>query len=308
MNSTFLPFIFVILFGIIYRNIVGKEKAEEVSKVLSTTVLHIFLPALCINTIYKTQLQIELFLVTVSAWFTIIACILVSITIYYLFNKIYPIKDNQKGVLILSSTFGNVTYIGIPVLNSLYGVEATKYALFYDLLATTPLLWLLGAPIAIHYGQNKKMKFIDSIKEILLLPPIWAMLIALLTNLLNIQIPSNLLKAFEILSGAVIPLMIFRVGLSISIPNIGYTYMAIPAIFIKLLLSPLIALIASKSLGLTGTALGACVIEGAMPTMVLSIIIAWRFNLDTSLSAFMIITTTIISIFTTPVFTYLGII
>jgi predicted permease len=46
-------------------------------------------------------------------------------------------------------------------------------------------------------------------------------------------------------------------------------------------------------------------LEGAMPTMVLSLLIAARFKLDESLAAFIIVVTTAISFITLPVAIYL---
>ena len=54
------------------------------------------------------------------------------------------LQPSETGVLVIGATFGNITYLGLPVLTGLYGNEAAKYALFYDLLATTPLLWFVG--------------------------------------------------------------------------------------------------------------------------------------------------------------------
>ena len=66
------------------------------------------------------------------------------------------IKPSEKGVLILSAAFGNVSYLGLPVLTGLYGYEAAKYALFGDLLASTPLLWLCGRSNGIKIWREQK--------------------------------------------------------------------------------------------------------------------------------------------------------
>jgi len=80
----------------------------------------------------------------------------------------------------------------------------------------------------------------------------------------------------------------------------------IPAVVIKLVAGPLIAYATTRMLGLTGIALISCSIEGAMPAMALSILVAARFNLDVSLAAFMIVATTVLSFFTLPAVIYFG--
>jgi predicted permease len=68
---------------------------------------------------------------------------------------------------------------------------------------------------------------------------------------------------------------------------------------------PLIAYATATTLGLKGIALSACILEGAMPTMVLSLLIAARFKLDESLAAFIVVVTTAMSFVTLPVAIYL---
>lgn len=202
--------------------------------------------------------------------------------------------------MILSSAFGNVSYLGLPVLTGLYGYEAAKYALFYDLLASTPLLWLIGAPIASKYGERKKVKVRESIKTIASLPPLWAILIGLILNLINISLPEFVLNAIEILGKPVIPLMIFSIGLTLTIPRVKHIYVIIPAVIIKLVIVPFISFATAYMFKLKGIALSSCLIEGAMPTMVLSLLIAARFKLSVSMSAFIIVVTTALSLVTLP--------
>jgi hypothetical protein len=302
MYDTLFSFVLIILIGVVFRKFgIGKESADSIRRMINITVLNLFLPALCIKTIYTSKIDMEIALVPTAAWITVISTLLFSLGIYTALGKIMNIKPSEKGVLILSAAFGNVTYLGIPVLTSLYGYEAAKYALFYDLLATTPILWLIGAPIAAKYGEGKKIEIAESLKAIISLPPIWGILIGIILNLTGIPLPSFMTKALDMLSSIVIPLMIFSIGLALSILKVKHAYIIIPAVIIKLIVSPFISFIAAYSLGLDRIALASCFIEGAMPTMVLSLLIAARFKLDTSLSAFTIVVTTIISFITLPV-------
>jgi predicted permease len=211
------------------------------------------------------------------------------------------IKPSEKGVLILSAAFGNVSYLGLPVLTGLYGYEAARYALFYDLLASTPLLWLVGAPMASRYGENKRIEIRESLKTIASLPPIWAILIGIALNITSISLPAFVLNAPGMFGNLVVPLMIFSIGLALTIPKVKHAYTIIPAVIIKLFVVPVVSFISAYMLGLKGNALASCLIEGAMPTMVLSLLIAARFRLDISMSAFIIVATTILSFITLPV-------
>ncbi|MCX7793557.1 MAG: AEC family transporter [Thermodesulfovibrionales bacterium] len=301
MSNILLPFGLIILIGIIFRRYkIGGLDADLLRRSINVTVLNIFLPALCIKIIYGSKIDRELILVPASAWFTIISSLLLATGVYRLLQQRLHIKPSEKGILIISAAFGNVSYLGLPVLTGLYGQEAARYALFYDLLASTPLLWLVGSTIASKYGENKSFEFRESLKTIASLPPIWAMLIGIILNFTGIPLPDFILKTLDLLANLVVPLMIFSIGLALTIPKVEHTCAIIPAVVIKLTIVPFISFFTAYMLGLRDIALAACFIEGAMPTMVLSLLIAARFRLDISISAFMIVVTTVLSFITLP--------
>jgi len=302
MHNILIPFALIILIGVVFRQFkIGGLDANSLRHAINVTVLNIFLPALCIKVLYTIKIDKEIILVPAVAWISIIFGILFATIVYSLLEKKIHIKPSEKGVLILSSAFGNVTYLGLPILTGLYGYDAAKYALFYDLLASTPLLWLVGASIASRYGENKKFEIKESFKTIASLPPIWAILIGIALNITNITLPTFITDTLSMLGNLVVPLMIFSIGLALEVPRVKHAYIIIPAVIIKLAIIPFISFIAAYMLGLRGIALAACFIEGAMPTMVLSLLIAARFNLDVSMSAFIIVVSTILSFVTLPV-------
>jgi predicted permease len=305
MYDTLFSFVLIILVGALFKSFgVGKENAESIRKTINITVFNIFLPALCVKTVYLSKIDRELFLVPAVAGITVLSSLLLSFGVYHFLGKKIGLKASETGVLIISATFGNVTYLGMPVLTSLYGEEAAKYAIFYDLFATTPLLWLVGVPLATRYGDGK-IAITDSLKNIISLPPIWAIIIGMILNFFDIPLTNLLMKTLDMFSSLVILLMIFSIGLTITIQKIKNIPIVIPAIIIKLVIVPFISFIIASFIGLKEKALSSCIIEGAMPTMVLSLLISAQYKLDTQLSAFIIVVTTILSFFTLPIVIHL---
>ncbi len=306
MHDILLSFGLIILAGVVFRRLrIGGLDADSLRQAINVSVFNLFLPALCIKIIYTTNIGIETILIPATAGLTIITAMILSIAIYTLLGKKVHIEQSEKGVLILAATFGNVTYLGLPVLTALYGHEAARYALFYDLLATTPLLWLVGASLASHYGEAKRLEITDSIKTIACLPPIWAILIGIALKSTNIQLPAFVETTLELLGGLVVPLMVFSIGLALSFPKVRHAYAIVPAVIIKLAIVPFISYMVARFLGLKGNALASCLMEGAMPTMILSLLFAARFKLDEQLSAFMIVITTAMSFITLPIAVHL---
>ncbi|MCE5313041.1 MAG: AEC family transporter [Nitrospiraceae bacterium] len=301
MHNILLPLGLIILLGALFRRFrIGGLDPDLLRHAIGAMVLNIFLPALCFKIIYSAKINIEAIYIPMTAAAGIVVSTLAAVAVYSLISSSLRITKAEKGALIISAAFGNVAYLGIPVLTGLYGFEAARYAIFYDLMASTPLLWTLGAFVASVYG-GERITVKESLKTIVLLPPIWAIAAALLFKQSGLALPEFAVSALSMLSGLVVPLMTFSVGLALTMPGVRHAYAAIPAIIIKLAIVPLISFTAAYMLGLSGDALSSCVIEGAMPTMVLSLLLASRFRLDVAMAAFMIVVTTLLSFVTLPI-------
>lgn len=307
MYDTLLSFGLMIVAGLLFRRLkVGGLDGAVLRQAINSLVLNIFLPALCVKVIYSSAIDSEVIFVPATAWITIGASLVMALGMYAILGRRMQIKPAEKGVLILSSAFGNFTYLGIPVLTGLYGYSAAKYALFYDLLAGTPLLWIIGALVASRYGEETKFDLWNSIKTVAALPPLWGLALGLALNVLAVPLPAFILKFLDMFGALVVPLMIFSIGLTLTLPKVSHAYIIAPAVVTKLVLAPCISFIAAGVLGLKDTALASSLMEGAMPTMVVSLLVAARFKLDTILSAFIIVATTLLSFITLPVAAHLA--
>ena len=104
------------------------------------------------------------------------------------------------------------------------------------------------------------------------------------------------------LGGAVVPLMLFALGLSLRWSSWQSSYLVIlpPVIVIQLFAMPLIVAFASIGLALPQPLLSGAIIEAAMPSMVLGLVICDRFKLNTELYALAVTITTALSMLTIP--------
>jgi predicted permease len=306
MQDLLLSFGMIIFAGVAVRRLPTGLDADALRQAINASVFNIFLPALCIKVVSTAAIDSETLLVPAVAWITTISSLLISLAVYGVTQKILRITPAEKGVLVLAAAFGNVTYLGLPVLTGLYGYEAAKYALFYDLLATTPLVWLAGASLASRYGEGKAFRIGESLKTLASLPPVWGIGGGILLKAAGVPLPAFVLKTLGMFGDLVVPLMIFTIGLALTLPRVKHAYAIIPAVLIKLAVVPIISFSAAVLLGLKGTALASCLIEGAMPAMVLTLLMASRFKLDESLAAFIIVVTTVISFATLPLTIHLA--
>ena len=306
MFANLIAFFIVIAGGVFFQwKKPGKIEPDNLRHAINTLVIKFFLPALCFKVIATAPIDKNTFLLPLSAIITILLSLALAFLIYRIVEKFYKLTKTEKGVLILAASFGNVTFLGLPVLTGLYGEAAVKYVLLYDLLATTPLLWIVGAAIASYYGRGKKQSVKESFKVLAELPPIWALLAGFAVNFSGLAIPEFLIKTLDLMSMPIVPLMIFSIGLALTLPKLKHTVLALPAVLLKLLVVPVIGFAVSVLFGLDGLTLQAAVMEAAMPTMVLTLVVASQFKLDHKLAALVIVITTAASFITLPIISYL---
>ena len=271
--------------------------AEQTRQVLTTLVFYLLLPALIIQVMMHATLGQQ------SLQFTVlgVACILFGIVISWAYGRIFKFNKPRLGAVILAASFPNVTYLGLPVLQQTFGAWAGSVAIQLDLFAGSPLLFTAGILIARHFGQESRESS-RSIIHHLNTPPFWAAAIAVLLNLNNVLLPDWLVGVLHQLGDAVIPLMLFSLGLALdwhalNLRNIPFV---VPVILIKMALMPLLAIWMMGWLTLEGEVKIAAILEMAMPSMVLGIVFCDRYQLDTSLYAMAVTVTTVLSLFTLP--------
>lgn len=281
----------------------GGLDRQRVRHALSVTVLHVFLPALAFGLVAAAKVDRSFIAVPLTAAVVTLASIAAGFGLYKLTPWLRGASGPVFGVMVLSAAFGNVTYLGLPVITETFGAGYGYVAILYDLLACTPILLTVGVFIAARSGSGKAVSMAASVTRVLKLPPLWGVAAGIAVNLLHVQVPQLVLDAVTLMGSAVIPVMIFTVGLALDFKDMKRLPTAVPALALKLFLAPAIAWWAGSRFGVPGDALKAVVVEGAMPVMVLSLVIADEFDLDVPMAATCITVSTAASFFTVPMMT-----
>jgi malate permease and related proteins len=267
---------------------------------LSTAVFHVFLPALAFGLIAGATIDWSFVAIPLTAAAATLICLAAGYAIYHFIPGLRQSSPRALGVLLLSSAFGNVTYMGLPVINETLGPQYGYVAILYDLLATTPVLLTLGVFIAARTGSGKAVSLRESLKRVFLLPPLWGVALGMAVHLLPVKVPALILDAAALMGRAVIPIMIFTVGLALDFQDLRRLPLTLPALAVKLFLAPVVTWWIGTLLGVSGGVLQGLVLEGAMPVMVLSLVIADEFCLDVPLAATCIAVSTLASLVTAP--------
>jgi len=294
MNSveTIIPIIVMIIIGYTLKR-TDILKAEH-SIALNKIVINIAIPSLIFLAIY----DIDLSILPVVAPIPFI-CMLTGVLsglIAYIFATIKKYPEKTRWSILLTSAMSNSGFLGYPVVLGVFGVEGLVRAVFYD-LGSMILFIAFGVLLLLIYGG----KYTTIFRKALIFPPLWAVALAVTLNFINFDIGFLVSNILDYLSGAAIPLIMISLGLSLEFKGIKENIQAVFSVsFIKLFISPAIALSIVTILGIGGLERQVTIIGAAMPSAMLSLVLAITYDLDIETTAACIFASTLISMVTIP--------
>jgi predicted permease len=298
MNTTLIQMTVLMLCGAGWRVLTpNRLSADQTRLVLTSVVYYFFLPVMVLDVLWQANIGWESLQLSALGSASVLLAFLLSWSIV----KIFRFKNPQTGAVILSAAFPNVTYLGLPVLEQAFGSWARSVVIQIDLFAVAPLVFTIGIMAARHYGETAEPKP-KSILGFLNAPPFWAAFLAVALNLNQVPIPVWLSGLLTTCASAVAPLMIFSLGLALSwrelhVRNLPFV---LPIVVIKLLVMPGFAFWLATHLQLAGQIKAAAVMDLAMPSMVLGIVLCDRYKLDSGLYAMAVTVTTALSLVSLP--------
>jgi len=295
---------FLILAGVLWRWLkpFGTD-AAQMRRSLTSLVYGFLLPALVLLVLWRAPLGVA----ALQVAFVAAACVLGGLGLAWAWFRWQGTPPRALGTVLLAAGWGNFTYLGLPVLEGALGGWARSVAIQFDLFAATPLLLTLGILLASRLGGQAAPRGL--LRELVMVPPIWAALAGVLLNLAGVPLGEWPEQLLEMLATGVVPLMLFSTGLALRWAS-GVReklVLVVPVLLIRLAVAPLAILALAGALGVTGALRTAVVLEAAMPSMVLGLVLCDRFGLDTSLYAEIVVLTTALAAVTLPLwFALLG--
>ncbi len=298
MISTLLQMALIIACGAVWRTLQPAGlNAQQTRLVVTSVVYYFLLPALILEVLWQATLGLE----SLQYSFLAISSTVFAIVCSWIIGRLMRFQAAQMGTIILAAAFANVTFLGLPVLEQLFGPSSRSVVIQIDLFAISPFLYTFGIALVRHYGSEQQQGS-QSVLGFLNAPPFWAALLAVILNLNHVPAPIWLTAVLIKLSAAVVPLMLFSLGLALSWKSIQWQQLSyvLPVVLIKLLIMPGFAFAIVPQLTLTAPNQAVAVIDLAMPSMLMGIVLCDRYRLDSALYAMLVSITTLLSVFTLP--------
>ena len=274
MSNLILLFVCLII-GIVLKK--SKIIPENFHTSLNAFVINISLSAFSLYYISKIELNSSVIYPVLVVWIGIFAAILFFAGL----GKIFGWKSSLIGALIMCAGFGNTSFVGIPLIQAMYGEEGLKTVMLVDQPGFVALS-TVGILVANFYSGSKD-SMLKHLSKILKFPPFIAFVIALLLNIFSIEIPKDFDEVLMKLGATTVPLALVSVGSQMQWKKIekkeGF-HLFIGLLF-KLVLLPLIILVIYKYIfHQSGDVIEICILEAAMAPMITAAIIASAHDLE----------------------------
>jgi hypothetical protein len=289
-----------ILLGVSLRKL--KRLPDGTPAVLNSFVVNIALPAMAIQYIHDMKVGEGAIYSAAMAW---IVFVLGSIFILGL-AKVFGWSKSTIGALLLTACLGNTSFVGLPLLEAIYGEGALQTGIVCDQAGSFLVLSTLGL-LAATIMSAKEFNPLIMVKRIVTFPPFIAAILAVALR----GVEFNSLATFTLsrLSQTLVPIALVSIGWQLNVRWSAIkefkTELSLGLLY-KLVLAPLaIAAIYVGILGAHGIEIQETIAEAAMAPMITGAIVAEEYGLNPSLSNLMIGIGIPLSLLTVPLWAQL---
>ena len=301
MASFFLAFqsigpLFLIIFVgmVISRNKAVDEKWLEV---LNNYALWIGFPALILVALSRLQWDLNLY-GNLIGWNS--ARIVFSMLLVFPVSALFHLKNSTRRTLFLAVSYGNVAYLGIPVLKSSFGEQILPEA---TMISAVYIFWLftLGIFLVEYFGDHK-VHLRELLIRLITNPLLISVFIGLFIAVNHILLPKIILSGLDIFANSVTAVVLFSLGLFMGKQPFGKIQDWVPVLLFSLtilfVLPFLFYLIAKPFVDLSVSR--AWILEAAMPMGLTAYALCLKYKLNTEFASRTVVASTILALLSLP--------
>lgn len=252
----------------------------NMARALDVFVIWVALPGLVIALVPTLELTADAVVPVAVAW----GSLALSAVAVLLLSRASGWSRRTTGTLLLVVPLGNTSFLGIPAVEALLGVEHLPYAIVYDQLGSFLALTTYGAVIAGRYGAASRPSLAGTVRKVVIFPPFLALVAAV--GMIATGVPDVVADLAGRVGATVTPLTMIAVGMRVGLPRLDASFAPlVTGLVLRLGAVPAAAYGVMLAAGGTGLAWEASVLEAAMPPMVTASVIAIDAGLDERLAA-----------------------
>jgi len=277
-----LPTFFTIFLGYLAGRFIKVNMAPVVD-----ITLYIGVPALVLVTLLNKEIVLtDAAKMWASSLIIMLGCMLVAWVVFKI------IRQKHTG-LYISISMMNTVNIPFPIIFLAYGSEGLAAAtLFY--IPNVVFLYTIG--VYIMAGRRWR----ENMKEVLKQPVIYAVVLGLLLNFLDAEVPALIVNSFDFVSQMAIPLVLLVLGYNLSQAGITSFPTTLLASFLRMGVGLAIGIGVINAFNLTGVLRSVVVLDAAMPAAATSALLAAKYRNEAEMVASVVFLTTLVSLASIP--------
>ena len=274
----------------------------EFDKKLSSLVINITCPALILSSAMTGELPDRRLILPLLGISILTYLILTGVALWL--PRYLTRKKEDEGIVGFALMFGNVGFMGYPVVASIFGHQAVFYAAVLNVVNTFAVFTIGTILIVGDLSDGKHFQ-----KKVLYSTPMFSAYLAMLIVALGIDnIPTIISQPLTMIGNITVPAALLIVGSSMSQLSarsmLGDLTIYTTTIF-RLLLIPIGFYFLCSALGFDPYVVNINTVVIAMPVATYGTILCLKYNRDTTLITEVTLITTLLSMLTIPLLTIL---
>jgi predicted permease len=268
------------------------------ARTLSRAAFYLFAPALVFDSLSSSSVSggefggiaVVVVLTTLALW-----------ALAAMSARLLRLQGPTRAAFLVSVLIMNAGNYGLPVNLFAFGEEGLARASLYFTISA-----LLAASLGVFLSARGQSTARLALRRLAGVPMPYAAALGILVNLTHWTVPEPLAKAIHLLGQASVPLMLTVLGIRlIETFQRREKIVNVPALVVvaglRLLVAPLLALLFARFIGLGELARNVTILETAMPTAVVTTILAGEFETDPPFAALSVLSTTLLSLITVTI-------
>jgi len=294
--KTILPLFLIILAGVAMIRL--KAATAQWSEVLNNYALKIGFPALIFTALVKMDFSFSEHATLIgSNSLYLIGCMLLAFPVGALFKT--TAKTRQTLILLLA--FGNITYLGIPVIINTMGEKAMAQAV---LITAINLFWMFSlALVLIEVAGDGKLHFRTILVRLLTNPLLIAVFLGLIGSYFKFPVQGSFIKSLDLMAQSVTAVVLLSLGIFMGSQKIGNLRDWTPVFglsLVILIVLPAIFFFVLRKIPIDPVSFRCSVLDAAMPSGLTAYALSHQYRLNTKLAGRLVVLSTFLALFLLP--------
>lgn len=279
----------------------GKKFSLD-TRSLSKLSVYIFIPSMIFQNLYETDIDLEQLIPVI---FTVIFVILLSL-VSTAAAKINRYSDSKKNSMKNAVMFYNSGNFGLPLISLVFAnTPMVDNAISVQIMVMVSQN-LLNYSFGFYNAARGIMDFKTSIKSVLMMPTIYAIMSALIAKAIPYDLRDFFLwPAVRYAANSLIAVNLLILGIQLSLTKFELKNKDVYfTAFLRLCMGPVIAYLLILLLRIEGVMAMVLLISSGLPTAVNTVLAATEFNNEPEFATQTVVVTTLFCLFTLPLVIY----